>query len=142
MARARIPLERQVASPKSEIAIEEIYRISASGVRSDFVFADAVLIKPAIPPCAQRACFPRGGHVPAAEGLSDRCRHDLPNRDGRRHRRYYSKYNAGLDGGGIGRRDVSNDKLAVRYEGPPTCLFAVWSARLTVRHARRVRQRP
>ena len=41
MARARIPVERQVALSKPEIAIEEIDRVIGSGVRFGCVLADA-----------------------------------------------------------------------------------------------------
>ncbi len=41
MARARIPADRQVALSKPEIAIEEIDRVIASGVRFGCVLADA-----------------------------------------------------------------------------------------------------
>jgi SRSO17 transposase len=41
MTRARVPLERQLALTKPEIAIEQIDRVIASGVRFDCVLADA-----------------------------------------------------------------------------------------------------
>lgn len=39
--RARVPKDRQVPLTKPEIAIEEIYRVIASGVRFGCVLADA-----------------------------------------------------------------------------------------------------
>ena len=86
MARARVPEDRQTPLTKPEIAIEEIDRVIASGVRFGCVLADfGVRLERGFPSGSERARSQVGGRVVTTpERLSRRRRPDLPYREGRK----------------------------------------------------------
>ena len=85
MARAGVPKDRQTALTKPEIAIEEIDRVIASGVRFGCVLADSrVRLQRTFPSGFERArSAVGGGSVAAPERLSRRHCPDLPHREDR-----------------------------------------------------------